>query len=103
MKYAINISEKAEFDIEQTYKYIADILLSPDTAANQIRRIEHMINSLETMPERYPIYPKDPWKSRELRCVPIDNYVIFYIPDKSAKIVTIIRILYCKSNLEKIK
>lgn len=98
MKYKLIITEETEHDIEQIYEYIAYSLLSHDTAANQIRRIEHMINTLNSMPERYPEYSKGALKSKGLRYVPIDNYVIFYMPDKSLKTVTIVRILYCKTN-----
>ena len=36
---------------------------------------------LDTMPERYRKYEKEPWKSRGLRVLPVDNYVVLYIPD----------------------
>ena len=29
------------------------------------------------------IYEREPWKSRNTRVVPVDNYVIFYIPNKT--------------------
>ena len=46
------------------------------------------------MPERYRRYEKEPWKSRGLRVLLVDNYVVFYIPDSDKKVVTILRVMY---------
>lgn len=50
---------------------------------------------LEEFPEKYRQYEKEPWYSRGLRVMPVDNYVVFYIPDHNKMTVTIIRIMYC--------
>lgn len=39
-------------------------------------------------------YEKEPWHSRGLRVMPADNYLVFYIPDKDAGIVTVIRVMH---------
>ncbi len=52
------------------------------------------------MPERYPRYNDEPWYSRGLRFVSVDNYIVFYIPDIEAQIVTIIRVMYSGRNIE---
>ncbi|MFR5076693.1 MAG: hypothetical protein ACLTDX_01095 [[Clostridium] innocuum] len=36
---------------------------------------------LNQMPERFLGYEKEPWHSRGLRIIPVDNYCVFYIPD----------------------
>jgi len=46
------------------------------------------------MPKRFRSDEKEPWKSRGLREVPVDNYLVFYIPDDSSETVTIIRVVY---------
>ena len=35
------------------------------------------------------------------RVVPVDNCVIFYIPDKSKKLVTVIRVMYSGRDIDK--
>ena len=37
---------------------------------------------LDRMPERYPIYGEEPWKSRGCRRVDVDNYAVLYITDQ---------------------
>lgn len=51
------------------------------------------------MPERYRKYEKEPWKSRGLRILPVDNYVVLYIPNHEKKVVTILRIMYAKRDV----
>ena len=35
--------------------------------------------------------------------MPVDNYVIFYIPDKTKKLVTVIRVMYSGRDVDKFK
>ncbi len=52
------------------------------------------IDSLETMPERYSLYEEEPWRSKGLRNLIVDNYLIFYFTDKSKRDVVIVSIMY---------
>ncbi len=62
--------------------------------------LENCILSLDQMPDRFRAYEKEPWKSRGLRIVPVDNYCVLYIPDKETGIVTIIWIMYGGRDIE---
>ena len=94
MIYEVMTTEQAESDLRGIYEYIAFELLSPDNAAGQLDRLEEHIIGLETFPEKFRAYEKEPWKSRGLRVMPVDNYRVFYIPDKDVGIVTVIRVMY---------
>ena len=52
------------------------------------------------MPKRYRKYEKEPWKSRELHILPVDNYVILYIPNSDKKVVTILRVMYAGRDID---
>ena len=93
-RYEIDISYQAEQDLREIYEYIAFELLSPENAAAQLKRIELAIEKLELFPERHRQYAREPWKSRNLRVMPVDNYCVFYIPDRKEMTVTIIRVIY---------
>lgn len=94
MIYEVTITEQAESDLRGIYEYIAFELLSPENAEKQLDRLEGHILGLETFPEKYRAYEKEPWKSRGLRVMPVDNYLVFYIPNKETEIVTVIRVMY---------
>ena len=81
MIYEAEVSQQADSDLRGIFEYIAFELQSPENASGQLDRLEEQILSLDTMPERYRKYEKEPWKSRRLRVLPVDNYVVLYIPD----------------------
>ena len=94
MMLTVNISGRAQEDLHSIYKYIAYELKTPQNAAGQLSRLEKAIFSLKQFPERFRLYGKEPWKSRNLRIMPVDNYIVFYIPQTEDGTVTVIRVIY---------
>lgn len=101
MKYKIVLTKQADTDLRGIYEYIAFNLLEPETASRQLDRIEKGILSLDEMPERFRVFEKDPWYSRGLRQMPVDNFIIFYIPNVEDQIVTVIRVMYDGRHIDK--
>ena len=93
MIYEVEVSEQADRDLREIFEYIAFELQSPENAIGQLNRLEEQILSFDAMPKRYRKYEKEPWKSRGLRVLPVDNYVVLYIPDSDKKVVTILRVM----------
>ncbi len=94
MKYNIVFEELAENDLTDIFEYICNKLHEPEIAVRIYRSLKKDILSLETMPFRFALLEENPYKSMGVRCIAIENYVAFYIPDKSTKTVHILRILY---------
>lgn len=94
MIYNIEITNQADKDIRKIYEYIAYELQSPENASGQLVRIEQCIMNLDSMPEWFRIYNKEPWKSRGLHIVPVDNYCVFYIVNNGNMTVSIMRVMY---------
>ncbi len=92
MKFYVKISKEAKEDLREIYTYIAEELLSPEVAINQLKRIEAGILSLDNMPTRHRIYDKD--LSSCIRFFPVNNYCIFYLVDEKDAQVHIVRVLY---------
>ena len=90
MIYEVELSEQADSDLRGIFEYIAFELQSPENASGH----------LDMMPERYRKYEKEPWKSRGLRVLPVDNYVVLYIPDSDKKVVTILRVMYAGRDID---
>jgi plasmid stabilization system protein ParE len=101
MKYNVEITEQAGLDMKMIYEYIAVTLMEPAIAVKQYSRIETAVYSLETMPERFRQYEKEPWRSRNLRVMPVDNYIVFYTVDNENRVATVTRIMYGRRNTEK--
>lgn len=100
MNYEIRLTPDAKDDLRGIFEYIAYDLQSVQNAAGQLDRLEQGIVSLDQMPERFRAYEKEPWHSRNLRIMPVDNYLVFYIPNHEKSIVTIIRVMYGGRNID---
>lgn len=102
MSYFVRISDQAEKDLRSIFEYIAFELQSVQNAVGQLDRLETAIASLSEMPERWIRYDKEPWFSRGLRRMVVDNYLVFYIPDKDDRMVTIIRVMYGRMDVDRV-
>lgn len=101
MKYKVELTKQADIDLRAIYEYIAFTLQEAEIAVRQLEKIQKGILSLDEMPERFRIFEKEPWRSRELRQMPIENFIIFYITNSKDKTVTIIRVMYGRRNIDK--
>ena len=101
MIFDVSYSAEARQDLRDIYEYIAYELLVPETAARQAERIMKAARSLEQIPMRYRLYEGEPWHSQGLRVLPVDNYLVFYLPDETSATVSIIRIMYGGRDINK--
>lgn len=99
-EWKVVYTEQAEHDLRNIFEYIAFSLLEPKIAENQTRRIMDTVAKLNEFPLRYPLYEREPWHSKGLRVLPIDNYLVFYLPVKTKMVVAVIRIMYGGCNIE---
>ena len=99
--YQVQITQHAQQDLQDIFYYIYNELQSPNTALNQLNRLETAILSLSHLPNKYRRYEEEPWLSRNLRILPVDNYVAFYIPNSQNMTVTVIRVLYGGKNIRR--
>ncbi|MBG9985060.1 type II toxin-antitoxin system RelE/ParE family toxin [Aerococcaceae bacterium DSM 111022] len=82
MIFEIEITFQAKAELRGIYEYIAYDLRSPKNAKGQLERLELEILNLNQMPERFPKLNIEPWYSRGLRVMPVDNYRVLYTVDK---------------------
>ena len=97
--YQIEYSVEALEDLRGIFAYIAYELLVPENARGQVERIQKTIRSLDFMPERYALVDWEPWKSRNMHKISVDNFIVFYIVNEDTEKVTIVRILVTKYHL----
>ena len=94
MSYEVTLTPEAKRDLREIYRYIAVDLQSEQNANGQLDRLEENILKLDEMPERFRVYDREPWRNRNLRVMPVDNYLVFYIPDHQAETVAVLRVMY---------
>ena len=96
-KYVIEITDEALTDMAGIYNYIANTLLAPENAMGQYNRIAEAILTLESFPERYPVFDLEPEHSLEMRRMVVDNYLVCYMVDPGK--VTVTDVLFGASNI----
>lgn len=101
MEFKVLYTAQAERDLRAIFEYISYTLVALETARKQTQRIIESISKLNNMPMRYALYEKEPWHSKGLRVMPVDNYLVFYITDEAKNTVVIIRIMYGGRDIDK--
>lgn len=101
MTFDVRMTPQVGDDLRGIYEYIAFHLQAPINAVKQLDALEESILSLDTMPDRFQRYSEEPWYSRNLRVMPVGNYLVFFIhlieradDCEESGVVTIIRVMY---------
>lgn len=84
-KYIIKPTSSFENDLQKLYKYIAFNLKEPLTAKKFYSKVIKQIYSLQYYPEKYIKISNCKNKSRNLRRLLIDKYVIIYEVNNSTR------------------
>lgn len=100
MNYRIVLTTQAQADLRDIFRYIAAKLQSPQNAVGQLARLEQAIASLDRMSERFRLYDTPKWRGRNLRIMPVDHYLVFYIPNHDSATVTVLRVMYGGRDIE---
>lgn len=100
--YRVEITALAKQDIIDIFNYIADMLAAPNSAVKQYMRLQEAILKLDSLPERGSIYKGISQKTKDLRFILVDNYVVYYHIDEERHTVYIYRVLYSRRNVNTI-
>ena len=95
-RYKVIIYPAAKRDWEDIIDYLNN--LSAEVAFRYYDMMVEKIAGLAQMPERFPCVRNNPLKAKGYRCMPVDNYLVFYVVKETT--VQIRRIIYGKRNYE---
>lgn len=101
-EYKVVYAPIAKDDLRAIYRYIALELVEPAVAKNQVNRIRAAIRNLGTFPKKHTAVEWEPWASMNMRKLPIDNYVVYYLVSDEHQQVTIVRVFYGGRDVESI-
>lgn len=101
-KYSYRFTEKAEQDLDEILRYISVDLVNPTAAQNLGRRVFEKIDMVRTFPESGVPIDNEFLADKTVRKLSVDNYVIYYKAHYEEKVISIIRIVYGKRNLDEI-
>lgn len=101
-EWKVVLTPEFKQEFKDIYAYIAEELLAPETAKRQVKRILDQIENLNEMPGRFSLVENEPWRSRGLRKMIVDNYVVFYYLNVKNKEVVIFHVFYGGRNIDEL-
>ncbi len=102
MNWEVVYTDRASADLEEIFRYIAIDLQEPEIAKRQVIRILDSIEDLVVMPNKNPLYDKEPWHSRGLRKLNVDKFLAFYLTNSNLGEIVIIAIMYGGRDITKL-
>lgn len=101
-KYSYRFTEKAEQDFDDILRYISVDLANPAAAQNLGRKMFEQIDMVRAFPDSGAPVDNEFLSDKSVRKLPVDNYIIYYKAHYDEKIISVIRIVYGKRNLDEI-
>lgn len=99
---AFQFTDAAKEDLDNTLSYISKELCNPIAAKNLFEKIEKKIDMICDFPESCPVVENEFVVRKDIRKSIVDNYIIYYIFEEDKKIISILRIVYGRRNLDEI-
>ena len=96
MNYRVRIVKPARTDMREIHRYIAMDLQNPVAAIKRIDLIDTNIQSLKTMPTRFPLVQDAYLASKGYRMIVCESHLVFFIIEETTKKVFVMRIIYAR-------
>ena len=96
--FSVKLYARANRDLEEIFKYIANNISEPLAAEKMIDALENAIANLEYFPERGTIRQNGIYANKNYRQLFVKNYVIIYKVLKEQTEVHIVTVRYAPSN-----
>lgn len=100
--YKLEFLPIAKKDIDNIIYYISNKLQNPTASSKLAIKLIKGANSILTFPYGAAIYKTKNELKYEYRSIKINNFLMFYTIDEDSKIVTIVRVIYEKMNINNI-
>ena len=100
MAYKAVFTAHASIDLTNILNYISIDLSNHNAAKSLFEKIEESIKLIKEFPFSGQIYQSTFIQTNNIRYKQVGNYLLFYEIDEEKQIISIIRILYSKRNIE---
>ena len=101
-KFQFRLTEKANADLDDTISYIVVELANPKAASDFMDKLGAAIDEACLLPESGSPVVNDLLGGWEVRKKIIGNYIMYYWPDLTEKIIYVLRIVYEGRNMDDI-
>lgn len=101
-KWGWQLTQKADADLDDIVSYIAVELSNPKAASDFVDKLQGAIEEVCGFPESGSIVVNEFVPNMQIRKKPVGNYMIYYLPDSTEKMIFILRIVYGRRNMDEI-
>ena len=99
-KYSYKFTDISENDLDEIISYYIDELKSKQVASDFLSKLSKVIEDIRLFPNSGELVNNDLIMEKGIRKKYVDNYTLFYLPDKKEKMIYILRIVYSRRNLD---
>lgn len=100
--FTYRFSARAEADFDSIIAYIALDLANPQAATDFADHLQDAIDEACAFPHSGTPVVNEFLVNKNVRMKVIDNYIMYYMPDLTANIIYIVRIVYGRRNVAEI-
>lgn len=101
-KFKYQLTKRAEADLDEIISYIAVELSNPQAASSFMDKLEREIDEACSFPESGSAVVNEFLPNIDVRKKLVGNYIMYYFPEYLKKTIYIIRIVYCKRNMDEL-
>jgi len=92
--YKVTLEKPARSDLRGIHSYIKNKLKAPEAARRIYQAIKAQVKTLDQNPLRCKLIDEEPFRSKGVRPLYVENFTAFFVVDEANKKVHILRILY---------
>ncbi len=93
---------KAEKDLDGIFHYIAKELDNQTAASALLKELENLIANIRVFPKCGSLMDNEFLPARDIRKLPISNYMLYYRFEEKNECIVILRIIYGKRDPQQI-
>lgn len=102
MAYRFKLTARAQADLDEILGYLAVQLKNPQAAAHFLSQFQASVREVCAYPESGAPVDNEFLPIRAIRKTTVNQYVAYYLPDRAAQAVYVLRVVYGRRNLEEI-
>lgn len=89
-------------ELNKIFDYISSDLANPKASKDLYNKLCDVIENMIVFPESYSLVKNNFARDKNVRKAIIDNYLLYYHYDKENHMITILRFVYAKRDLDKL-
>ena len=101
-EWGYQLTGKARADLDDIIRYIAVELSNPRAASDFVEKLQATIEEACSFPESGSLVVNEYLPAAKVRKKLVGNYILYYLPDPTEKIIFVLRIVYGRRNMDEI-